>query len=128
MPDPSLQSAGIVDAHFGKGVTVVQPVNIYRCRIGSERFIGPFVEIQRGAVVGERCRIQSHSFIVSSSRSATTASTRIGNRVSIGTNATIPPVTICDDVVVRAGSVVTRNITTAGIYAGNAARKLRDAA
>jgi acetyltransferase-like isoleucine patch superfamily enzyme len=46
--------------------------------------------------------------------------------VSIGTNATILPVTICDDVVVGAGSVVTRDLSSPGVYAGNPARKLRD--
>ena len=52
--------------------------------------------------------------------------TRIGNRVSIGSNATILPVSICDDVVIGAGAVVTKDITAPGIYAGNPARKLRD--
>ena len=52
-------------------------------------------------------------------------STRIGNNVSIGTNATILPVTICDNVVVGAGAVVTKDISTPGIYAGNPARLLR---
>jgi acetyltransferase-like isoleucine patch superfamily enzyme len=51
--------------------------------------------------------------------------TTIGNRVSIGSNATIMPVSICDDVVVGAGSVVTKSISKPGIYAGNPARFLR---
>ena len=51
-------------------------------------------------------------------------STTIGNHVSIGTNATIMPVNICDNVVVGAGSVVTKDITESGIYAGNPARKI----
>lgn len=51
--------------------------------------------------------------------------TRIGNRVSVGTNATILPVTICDDVVIGAGAVVTKDITEPGIYVGNPARLLR---
>lgn len=58
-------------------------------------------------------------------RKALWKATRVGNRVSIGSNATILPVTICDDVVVGAGSVVTRDITEPGIYAGNPARKKR---
>ena len=53
------------------------------------------------------------------------ASTKIGNHVSVGTNATILPITICDHVVIGAGSVVTKNITEPGIYAGNPARLLR---
>ena len=52
-------------------------------------------------------------------------STKIGNRVSIGTNATILPVTICDHVVIGAGAVVTKDITISGIYVGNPARLLR---
>ena len=51
--------------------------------------------------------------------------TRLGNRVSVGTNATILPVTICDDVVIGAGAVVTKDITEPGIYVGNPARLLR---
>ena len=51
--------------------------------------------------------------------------TTLGNRVSIGTNATILPVTICDEVVIGAGAVVTKDITQAGIYVGNPARLLR---
>ena len=49
----------------------------------------------------------------------------IGDRVSIGSNATLLAVTICDDVVIGAGAVVTRDITERGIYAGNPARLLR---
>jgi acetyltransferase-like isoleucine patch superfamily enzyme len=51
--------------------------------------------------------------------------TRIGNRVSVGSNATILPVTVCTGAVVGAGAVVTRNIEVPGIYAGNPARLLR---
>jgi UDP-2-acetamido-3-amino-2,3-dideoxy-glucuronate N-acetyltransferase len=48
---------------FGEGVIVYSFTNLYGCRIGDETRIGPFVEIQAGAVVGARCKIQSHSFI-----------------------------------------------------------------
>src|ERR1700736_6120902 len=51
--------------------------------------------------------------------------TKLGNHVSVGTNATIMPVTICDRVVVGAGAVVTKDITKPGIYIGNPARLLR---
>ena len=53
------------------------------------------------------------------------AATKIGNNVSIGSNATILPVTVCDRVVIGAGSVVTKSILKPGIYAGNPARFLR---
>ena len=152
MPEPTLRSAGIVDVTFGKNVTVVQPVNLYGCVIGDDTFIGPFVEIQRGAVIGQRCKIQSHAFLCdlvtigddcvvshgamfindlfktggpANQNRDLWSSTRIGNHVSIGTNATILPVTICDHVVIGAGSVVTKDITEPGIYAGNPARLLR---
>jgi acetyltransferase-like isoleucine patch superfamily enzyme len=51
--------------------------------------------------------------------------TVIGNRVSIGSNASILPVSICDDTVIGAGAVVTKNIKEAGFYAGNPAKKIR---
>lgn len=152
MLEANLKSVGIVDVEFGEGVTVVQPVNLYGCRIGDHSFVGPFVEIQKTVVIGKRCRIQSHSFICElvevgddcvvahgvmfindAYRTGGPARgdrnlwerTRIGNRVSIGSNATILPVTICDDVVIGAGSVVTRDIVESGIYAGNPARRIR---
>ncbi len=53
----------IRDVEFGDGVVVHSFTNLYGCRIGDDTRIGPFVEIQRGAVVGARCKIQSHAFI-----------------------------------------------------------------
>jgi acetyltransferase-like isoleucine patch superfamily enzyme len=53
----------IHDVRFGDGVTVQSFVNLYGCSIGDGTRIGPFVEIQRGASIGARCKIQSHSFI-----------------------------------------------------------------
>ncbi|MEP6601997.1 MAG: N-acetyltransferase, partial [Nitrospirota bacterium] len=60
---PRIKSAGIRDVRFGDDVTVVEPVNLYDCQIGNQSFVGPFVEIQRGVVIGKHCRIQSHAFI-----------------------------------------------------------------
>jgi acetyltransferase-like isoleucine patch superfamily enzyme len=148
---PEIRYTGIVDVLFGKNVTVVEPVNLYGCTIGDDSFVGPFVEIQKGATVGKRCRVQSHSFICElvtigddcfishgamfindtfvTGAPAGTAElwrpTRLGNGVSVGTNATILPVTICDHVVIGAGAVVTKDIAVPGIYAGNPARLLR---
>ena len=53
----------IRDVSFGVDVIVYPFTNLYGCRIGAETRIGPFVEIQRGAVVGSRCKIQSHTFV-----------------------------------------------------------------
>jgi acetyltransferase-like isoleucine patch superfamily enzyme len=148
---PEIRHAAIVDVTFGKDVTVVQPVNLYGCTIGDRSFIGPFVEIQKGVTIGKQCRIQSHSFIcelvtigdecfishgamfindlfVSGGPDANPdcwQATKLGNHVSIGTNATVLPVTICDHVVIGAGAVVTKDVTVPGFYVGNPARLLR---
>lgn len=149
---PNLLGTGIRNVTFGSNVTVVEPVNLYDCEIGDDSFIGPFVEIQKGVKIGKRCRIQSHSFIcelVTIADDTTVAhgvmfindlfqtggpargdkaqwkSTRIGAHVSIGSNATILPVEICDGAVIGAGAVVVKNIVERGIYAGNPARLLR---
>jgi acetyltransferase-like isoleucine patch superfamily enzyme len=152
MSDPRCLQIGIVDVEFGEGVTVVQPSNLYGCSIGDNSFIGPFVEIQQGATIGRNCRIQSHAFICDMvtigdncfiSHGAMFINddfkdggpargdrelygkTTIGNSVSIGTNATVLPVRICDHVVIGAGAVVTRDIDAPGVYLGNPARLQR---
>ena len=51
------------DVKLGAGVVIFEFVNLYGCTIGDESRIGTFVEIQRGATIGKRCRIQSHTFI-----------------------------------------------------------------
>jgi acetyltransferase-like isoleucine patch superfamily enzyme len=140
------------DVQFGENVTVIQPVNLYGCKIGDGTFIGPFVEIQKTAVIGKSCKIQSHSFICEmvtigdhcfighgvmfindlfsegkpAARDTTKwKSTFIEDHVSIGSNATILPVSICSHVVIGAGSVVTKDIKISGIYAGNPAKLIR---
>lgn len=152
MEQPTIKSSAIRNVTFGEGVVVVEPANIYDCSIGDGTFIGPFVEIQKGARVGSRCKVQSHAFICelvtigddcfishgamfindlfagggpARGDKNLWKTTTIGNNVSIGTNATILPVTIADNVVIGAGSVVTKDITEAGVYAGNPARKIR---
>ena len=66
MPDAPANDAPyrlITGVEFGVGVVVQSFTNLYGCRIGDETRIGPFVEVQRGATIGARCKIQSHSFI-----------------------------------------------------------------
>ncbi|MCI5632536.1 acyltransferase [Helicobacter sp.] len=137
---------------MGADVKIVEPCNLYECELGDEVFVGPFVEIQSNVKIGKRSRIQSHSFICSlveigedcfighgvmfvndlfkegkpAGNPKGWKETKIGNRVSIGSNATILPVDICDDVVIGAGSVVTKNIVQKGIYAGNPAQFIRE--
>lgn len=154
MNQPSLKSVSIRnDVVFGQNVTVVQPVNLYGCEIGDQTFIGPFVEVQKDVQIGQRSRIQSHTFICElvsigddcfighgvmfindvfakggPARGDTSLwrRTKIGNHVSIGSNATILPVEICDHVVIGAAAVVTKNITQPGVYAGNPAKRIKD--
>src|SRR5438045_9731220 len=146
------RTVGFVDVRFGANITVVEPTNLYGCDIGDDTFIGPFVEIQKGATVGKRCRIQSHAFIcelvtigddcfishgamfindpfVAGGPAGAGRNlwrpTKLGNHVSVGTNATVLPVTITDRVVIGDGAVCTKAITQSGIYVGNPARLLR---
>jgi acetyltransferase-like isoleucine patch superfamily enzyme len=149
---PEIKQVSIRDVEFGARVKVIEPCNLYECRIGDDCFVGPFTEIQKGAVIGARTRVQSHAFVCelvtigedcfighgvmfindtfaigapAHGKKELWRETVIGNRVSIGSNATIMPVRIVDDVVIGAGSVVTRDIMAAGSYAGNPARLLK---
>ncbi len=64
MAIPNIEKSGINnDVTFGDNVSVVEPVNLYGCTIGDDCFIGPFVEIQKDVIIGDRTRIQSHTFI-----------------------------------------------------------------
>ena len=152
MNNPKLTPSQIVDVDFGEHVKVVEPVNLYGCKIGESSFIGPFTEIQKDVVIGANTKIQSHSFICelvtigqncfighgvmfindlfsnggpARGNKDLWKETHIGNNVSIGSNATILPVTICDDVVIGAGSVVVKDIIEPGTYVGNPSRKIK---
>ncbi len=145
-----LHQSAIRDIHHGRNLTVVEPVNLYECSFGDDCFIGPFCEIQSDVTIGNRVRIQSHTFICSgvsigddcfiahgvmfindlfreggpSRAPSDWKRTVIGRHVSIGSNATILPVRIGDDIVIGAGSVVTHDLSEPGVYAGNPARLL----
>lgn len=150
--NPRSLRVGLVNVVWGKNVTVVQPCNIYGCSISDDVFIGPFVEIQKDVSIGARTRVQSHTFICElvtighdcfighgvmfindrfahggPARGDKTLweKTKIGDNVSIGSNATIMPVEICDGVVIGAGTVVTKNLSVPGVYAGNPAKLIR---
>ncbi len=151
MNNYNLTKSTIRDVIFGKNCKIIDPVNLYECKIDDDVFIGPFVEITVGVKIGKKTRIQSHSFIcelVSIGESCFIGHgvmftndlfktgkqggskknwfpTNIGNNVLIGSNSTILPVNICDGAVIGAGSVVTKNINKKGIYAGNPAKLLR---
>jgi acetyltransferase-like isoleucine patch superfamily enzyme len=153
MNDPLKKYAVIQNVRFGRNVKVTEPVNLYGCTIGDNCIVGPFVEIQKRVFIGNNCRIQSHTFICelvtigndcfighgvmfindvwkdgapAQGNQTLWKKTNIGHKVSIGSNSTILPVEICNYVVIGAGSVVTKNITQPGVYAGNPAKRLRD--
>ena len=149
---PEIFKIAIRNVDFGENVKVVEPCNLYECKIGANTFVGPFPEIQKDVVIGEHCKIQSHTFICelvtignhcfighgvmfindlfskggpAGGDKNLWKQTKIGDHVSIGSNATILPVEICDHVVIGAGAVVTKNITETGVYAGNPAKKIK---
>src|SRR5580704_4567320 len=152
MSEPEVTHVGVRDVVFGARVKIVEPCNLYGCEIGDDCFIGPFTEVQKSVRIGSRTRVQSHAFVCelvtigedcfighgvmfindtfasgapAHGNKQLWRETVIGNRVSIGSNATIMPVRIVDDVVIGAGSVVTKDIMAAGSYAGNPARLLK---
>lgn len=152
MAEPIVLQARVRDVRCGSNVRIVEPANVYECELGDDCFVGPFVEIQKGVRIGARTKVQSHAFICelveigsdcfighgvmfvndlfadggpARGRKELWRSTHIGDHVSIGSNATVLPVRICDRVVIGAGAVVTRDIDQPGIYAGNPARLMR---
>ena len=152
MSEPVFHKSTVREVIFGEDVVVMEPANLYECTLGENCFVGPFVEIQRSVLIGDRTKIQSHAFVCSlveigddcfighgvmfindkftegrpaGGDQSKWKMTTVGNKVSIGSNSTILPVSICDNVVIGAGSVVTKDITEPGVYAGNPARKMK---
>ncbi|MBI5629777.1 MAG: N-acetyltransferase [Elusimicrobia bacterium] len=144
----------IADCRIHETAMVMDFVNLYSCEIGPEAFIGPFVEIQKEAKVGEKSRISSHSFVCQgvtigkncfighgvmftndkydspfpNQGDAVLRPTRVGDHVRIGSNATILPVSIGDRAVIGAGAVVTKDVPAGAVVAGNPARQIREIA
>ena len=141
----------IINCKIGKNFKFVDPINIYDCNLGDNVFVGPFVEIGKGVIIKSRTRISSHSFICElvtigndcfighgvmftndlfkngklGGNVKNWKKTLIGNKVLIGSNSTILPVSIVSGCVIGAGSIVTKNCKIKGIYAGNPAKLIR---
>jgi acetyltransferase-like isoleucine patch superfamily enzyme len=138
----------IRDCEIGEGTKIWNFVNMYCCKIGRDCMVGHFVEIQEGVTIGDRTRIQSHTFICDmvnigddvfvghgvmfindtmppQPEKEKWLPTYIGNRVSLGSNSTILPVKIGDDAVVGAGATVTKDVPAGAIVAGCPAKILR---
>ena len=146
------------DVKLGKDVVIQDFTNLYGCMIGDGTRIGPFVEIQKNAFIGRRCKIQSHTFIcegvtiedevfvghgvmfindkypgsVNASGELQTEAdwavvpTLVKKQASIGSNATIMcNVTIGENAVFGAGSVVIRNVPDGAVVAGNPAKIIK---
>ena len=148
---PNIIENKIRDVKFGVKCKIIQPVNLYECKLGDNVFIGPFVEICKDVSIGKNSRISSHSYICSkvtigkncfighgvmftndkflngkiNRNEDSWLKTKIADHVLIGSNSTILPINICKNVVIGAGSVVTKNINYPGIYAGNPAKLIK---
>lgn len=146
------------DVRLGKGVRIYGFANLYGCEIGDDVKIGSFVEIQKGAKVGNRCKISSHTFICEGVTiedevfighnvtfindlypRATSADaqlqteadwhcrpTLIRRGASIGSSATLLcGITVGEQALIGAGSVVTKDVPRCAVVAGNPARVLK---
>jgi acetyltransferase-like isoleucine patch superfamily enzyme len=148
------------DVKLGKGVRIYDFTNLYGCEIGDDVKIGTFVEIQKGAKIGHRCKISSHTFVcegvtiedevfighnvtfindrypratngggaLQTEADWNCESTVVKRGASIGSGATLLcGVTVGENAIVGAGSVVTRDVPPGAVVAGNPARVLKSA-
>jgi len=148
MDYPAHDKQLIRDCKIGSGTKIWNFVNLYECEIGCDSMVGTFCEIQAGVKIGDRTRIQSHTFIC---EMVTIGSdvfvghgvmfindtmppqadrdkwlpTTIEDGASLGSNATILPVRVGRNAVVGAGAVVTKDVPDGAVVAGCPARIMR---
>ncbi len=138
----------IRDCRIGEGTKIWNFVNLYECEIGRDSMVGTFTEIPGGVKIGDRTRIQSHTFICEMVTIGNDVfvghgvmfindtmppqpdrdkwlPTTIEDGASLGSNSTILPVRVGKDAVVGAGAVVTRDVPDGAVVAGCPARILR---
>ena len=146
------------DVKLGRNVRLNDFINLYGCEIGDDVKIGPFVEIQKGAKIGRRCKISSHTFIcegvtledevfvghgvtftndllpratnqkgeLQTEADWKCIPTLVKRGASIGSGATLLcGITIGENAMIGAGSVVTKDVPAGVIVAGNPARVIR---
>ena len=155
---PELYQRIAPDVKLGKGTRIHAFTNLYGCEIGDDVKIGTFVEIQKGARIGDRCKISSHTFIcegvvlegevfvghnvtfINDTYPRATngqgqlqtevdwkcVPTHVKRGASIGSGATLLcGVTVGEQALVGAGSVVTKDVPDRAVVAGNPARLIR---
>ena len=148
------------DVKLGRNVRIFGFTNLYGCEVGDDSKIGTFVEIQKGAKIGRRCKVSSHTFIcegvtiedevfighnvvftndlfpraTANGQLQTDADwkcvpTLVKRGASIGSGAVLLcGITIGENSVVGAGSVVTKDVPANAIVAGNPARVMKKSA
>jgi acetyltransferase-like isoleucine patch superfamily enzyme len=136
------------DCRIGDRCEIWRFVNMYGATLGDDCLVGSMVEIQSDVTVGDRCRIQSHAFLCSlvtlgddvfvshgakfvndvtppSGDPSAWEPTVVDDSASIGTNATLLPVTVGENALVGAGAVVTEDVPPDAVVAGNPAEVIR---
>jgi acetyltransferase-like isoleucine patch superfamily enzyme len=135
-PQPLFQRIA-PDVKLGKNTRIFAFVNLYGCEIGDDVKIGTFVEIQKGVKIGNRCKISSHTFIcegvtledgvfVGHGVNWTCIPTLVKRGASIGSGSTLLcGITVGENALIGAGSVVTKNVPPYSVVAGNPARVIK---